>query len=521
MMQRMFARPRRRVALAIRQTLLAALSLSACGPADETSRRPVLETLLLPVEAICEAQVDGSGQVEVETDYLPHVVACENGGADFAALQAQAVAARSYLYYKIRSAGHIGDGQGDQVYTCGRGPNQAHLDAAASTAGQVLMYHDDVIAAFYVAGAIPSTDDCRPAPGDRDPTGTEHFVTYNEGRSGDALEQTSLGFVNPRNYANRGCKSQNGANCLSEHGVPYDRILRFYYGEDIELVNAEGPCAGPPPPPPPPPPACEQHVTDTELLVDDQDPCFEKQCAPGSNWYEVNAGERDHSYMTYTDATAEPACDGRWRFGVDRAGEYEVAVRIEDYGPPLSRSATYTVRHDGAEDRVTVDLEGQHGWVVLGTWPFAAGGPDAQWVYLPDNTGEAWVDENGPRLLYDAIRVRPALPAPPDAPSETPIPTADTGPSPPPEMDALGGSDFDADPSGPGSPSGDERPSTPEGPTPGNDAGEPAGRAPGVSQSVTPRDAEFNGGCQQTPGAPLLWIFLPIWLRKPSRRRGT
>lgn len=227
-----------------------AVLLLACG--EDPGATAALEHRSLPLEAICEAEVDGSGRVDVETDYLPHVVACENGGADFAALQAQAVAARTYLYYKIGRQGHIGDGQGDQVYSCGRAPGPEHIEAAASTAGRVLRYHGDVIAAFYVAGAIPSTDDCHPAPGDRDPTGTEHFVTYNEGRSGEGIEQTTLGWVNPQNWANRGCKSQNGADCLAEHGYAWEDIVRFYYGEDIEFVGTEGPCVAPPPPPLPP-----------------------------------------------------------------------------------------------------------------------------------------------------------------------------------------------------------------------------------------------------------------------------
>jgi hypothetical protein len=227
-----------------------AVLLLACG--EDPGATAALEHRSLPLEAICEAEVDGSGRVDVETDYLPHVVACENGGADFAALQAQAVAARTYLYYKIGRQGHIGDGQGDQVYSCGRAPGPEHIEAAASTAGRVLRYHGDVIAAFYVAGAIPSTDDCHPAPGDRDPTGTEHFVTYNEGRSGEGIEQTTLGWVNPQNWANRGCKSQNGADCLAEHGYAWEDIVRFYYGEDIEFVGTEGPCVAPPPAAAPP-----------------------------------------------------------------------------------------------------------------------------------------------------------------------------------------------------------------------------------------------------------------------------
>ncbi|MFZ4735634.1 MAG: SpoIID/LytB domain-containing protein [Bradymonadia bacterium] len=255
---------------------LAATGLLGCDGRPEV---PVLDgpwaRRLSALEAYCEAEVDGTGKVDVESVYLPAVVACENGNADFAALQAQAVAARSYLYYKLDRSGRIGDGQGDQVFTCNRPPGEAHREAVRTTAGQVLMYADAPIAAFYVAGAIPSTDDCRPAPGDRDPTSTERWVTYNEGRSADEVVQTELGFVDPRNFANRGCKSQNGANCLSERGYAWEQIVRFYYGEDIGLLRTDGPCvpsveplpdAAPPPPPQDAAPALPE---DAEPLVPD------------------------------------------------------------------------------------------------------------------------------------------------------------------------------------------------------------------------------------------------------------
>ena len=249
----MFAARRvRSIALSLSSALIVATA--GCGEVGDAADELALSTAAQPLEAFCSAEVQGTGSVDVETDYLPHVVNCENGGADFAALQAQAVAARTYLYYKLARQGNIGDGTGDQVFSCGREPGQQHRDAVNSTAGQVLRYQGTTIAAFFVAGAIPSEADCHANGGDNDPTGTEHFVTYNEGRSGDGLEQTSLGWVNPGNLANRGCQSQNGANCLSQHGYTYDRILHYYYGEDIELVTAEGACVNPPPPPPPPDP---------------------------------------------------------------------------------------------------------------------------------------------------------------------------------------------------------------------------------------------------------------------------
>ena len=51
--------------------------------------------------------------LDIEDDYLPHVVACENDGAGPEALRAQAVAARSYAYYKIGESVPVTDGQGD------------------------------------------------------------------------------------------------------------------------------------------------------------------------------------------------------------------------------------------------------------------------------------------------------------------------------------------------------------------------------------------------------------------------
>jgi hypothetical protein len=209
-------------------------------------RETQVETRRFPITAYCEANVEGTGWIDTETNYVPHVVACENGGAPFEALKAQAVAARTFLYYKMDGPGQIGDGTHDQVYTCGNQPNQDHYDAAAATAGQVLRYSGVTICSFYVAGAIPSTNDCVAAPGDPDPTSTEWAVTYNEGLSGNNINQSDLGWVDPANIHNRGCMSQNGSSCLdSNRGYNYVDILHFYYGQDIILHTATGPCVNP------------------------------------------------------------------------------------------------------------------------------------------------------------------------------------------------------------------------------------------------------------------------------------
>src|SRR5262245_4893033 len=55
--------------------------------------------------AHCTIDVDGIGTIDMEADYLPHVVQCENGGAPLEALKAQAIAARSVAYYAIETSG--------------------------------------------------------------------------------------------------------------------------------------------------------------------------------------------------------------------------------------------------------------------------------------------------------------------------------------------------------------------------------------------------------------------------------
>ena len=217
----------------------AAMVVAVAGCQPDT---PDLAVVQMPVTAVCTAQVDGIGAVDVESDYVPHVVACENGNADFEALKAQAVAARSVLYHTMGAHGSIGDGQHAQVYSCARAPSQAHYDAAAATAGQVLTYNGNIVYAFYVSGAIPSSSGCVAQAGDNDPHGVEHYVTYNWNNSGASVEQTNLGWVNAQNWANRGCKSQNGAHCLAGQGWGYRDILKFYYGMDIGFDSGTGAC---------------------------------------------------------------------------------------------------------------------------------------------------------------------------------------------------------------------------------------------------------------------------------------
>ncbi|MEB2323984.1 MAG: hypothetical protein OZ921_15840, partial [Sorangiineae bacterium] len=227
----------RRARLAVLAVLVA-----GCGPA-EVGEGPLgerSERVSAPSDAYCSITVTGTGTIDLEGDYLPHVIQCENGGAGLEALKAQAIAARSVAYYAIATGGSICDGQGCQVYSCGATPNATQRAAVDATRGMYLSYAGMLTYGFYVAGdGATSPPACRGAGG-----ATEKYVTYNQGKSGTGVTQTSLGYIGPPGYGqNRGCMGQWGARCL-ENGKGYDyrQILQFYYGDDIGTPIAKGPC---------------------------------------------------------------------------------------------------------------------------------------------------------------------------------------------------------------------------------------------------------------------------------------
>jgi hypothetical protein len=205
---------------------------------------PAVQGVPAPLpSAHCEIQVEGHGLIDMETDYLPRVVVCENGGANLEALKAQAITARSVAYYAIETSGGICDSQGCQVYTCANQPQEIHYRAVEETSGMYLLYNDTLTYGFYVAGDNNvSPPSCVGASG-----ATEGWVTYNEGKTGTDVEQTALGWIhNPGETGygqNRGCMSQWGARCLENHnGYDYLGILRFFYGDDIMLIQGAGEC---------------------------------------------------------------------------------------------------------------------------------------------------------------------------------------------------------------------------------------------------------------------------------------
>ncbi|MBK8013693.1 MAG: hypothetical protein IPK13_20375 [Deltaproteobacteria bacterium] len=366
------------------------LLLAGCG-----QEPPLFGLHALPLDAFCAADVVGVGSVDVETEYLPRVVACENGEAPPEALRAQAVAARSYLYYTLLRDGVIRDGPDAQVYTCAKTPDERHLDAVRTTAGEVLAYQGVQVAAFYVAGAIPSTESCRPEIDDADPFDTENFVTYNAGQTGTDVVQTTLGSVDPENLANRGCMSQNGAACLAAVGKDYKEILSFFYGRDIDLVTSFGPCI-------------EVYVSPCTIsaleptLVDDSDGCFLHDCDGLPEWTEVatGIGAQHRRLAAGAGAGAGASCEGRWRFNFAAEGEYLVEVHIPE-GAPGASAASYEVHHQEDVTVLSIAQTAVDTWLTLGTFRFDVG--DEQWVQLHRDEGTASTGD----LIFDAVRLTP------------------------------------------------------------------------------------------------------------------
>jgi MYXO-CTERM domain-containing protein len=378
-------------------------------------------------EAFCSIHVIGQRSYAIETDYLPRIVYCENGGADFEALKAQAIAARSVAYYEAALDGSICDSQSCQHASC-EGSAAATLAAVPDdvfraveeTSGMYLMHDGTLTYGFYVAGS----DDfqgasCVGLSGD---AATEKWVTYNDGRSGTEVEQTALGTrfdPDDREYGqNRGCMSQWGARCLEEEGFDAIDILRFYYGEDIEVAQAPGECV------------------DDDASIDTDDECGDAACtgrededscpedcepcgtvaSQRATIIEENEdcfiGSGDPQYfheepdghggtLLWTESTKNLAYNtGEWQFHFEEAGDYLVEAYLE-YGYADEWSARYRVTHGGEESHLRVDQSRAAGWIQLGVFDFEEGHHD-QGLVLADLSGE-----RGNVIVFDAVRLVP------------------------------------------------------------------------------------------------------------------
>lgn len=201
------------------------------------------------------AYTEGSVMVDVESQYIPAVIACEWGlGLNRTAVGAASIIVRSYLYYSLGRSGAIYDGEEAQVYErdCGHSNRVvpgSYVSGTALTDGVILTYKGTRVAAFHVDGnlyetsggshtQVPKTEDCYDDPG----TLNGRRITFNEGLVGRNIEQSPIGWVHWSNDANRGLASQEGIRCLSVHtSRSMWGIVRFYYGADVVFSCLEHP----------------------------------------------------------------------------------------------------------------------------------------------------------------------------------------------------------------------------------------------------------------------------------------
>jgi hypothetical protein len=227
---------------------VSALAVVLCGLSACEPSQPLLGRQVRALSAICSVEVikDGAslGVKDVEKDYLPNVVNCESGDLHPEALKTQAVASRTYVYYKLASGGTaITSGTSVQVYDCPRKIylGQKHYDAVNATAGQILTYMGKPIWPCFNAGVSPTNPPCTAKTG----VGADTCCTNNAGKSGAGITQSPCGYVDPKNYLNRGCMCQNGADCYAKTGKLYVEIIKAYFGDDIQLETATGSCISP------------------------------------------------------------------------------------------------------------------------------------------------------------------------------------------------------------------------------------------------------------------------------------
>jgi len=155
---------------------------------------------------------------------LPYVVAAENDIAPFESMKAQAVASRTFAYYKKENPSgasfDIYDDSRDQNYKPWLVLTDNLINSVSQTNGIVLKWGGVIICSFYISGDGSYAQ----------------YVTYNEGKSGEGITQSSIGWItNPPslNPYNRGAMGQIQANALANDGYTWQNILKYFYGNDI------------------------------------------------------------------------------------------------------------------------------------------------------------------------------------------------------------------------------------------------------------------------------------------------
>jgi stage II sporulation SpoD-like protein/GDSL-like lipase/acylhydrolase family protein len=184
--------------------------------------------------------VVGLGELALD-DYVARVVTGELGNSrQIEALKAQAIAARTYLQRALHDAPSLGTAanpvrNGQDFQVAATRAMTLPSRAAQETRGGVAFYRGRLILANYVAGAPWSAGAWKGITSAKHPT--EKYVTYNFARVGASVLPTHQ--ADMRRSDNRGTLSQNGADALAARGWTWPRILRFFYGEDLEFTLPE------------------------------------------------------------------------------------------------------------------------------------------------------------------------------------------------------------------------------------------------------------------------------------------
>lgn len=197
-----------------------------------------------------------AGWMDLEEQYIPAVVSAETIVHKWAAAQAIAIVARTYVLRAVREDPKLGTEEkpiesSERFQLFASSATGEGKEAAQATKRLVCRYGGQLILCNSVAGALWTG---KGSPGE-DPTDSEKWVTYNEGKAGKAVKPSSISLVSRPD--NRGCLSKHGAEWLaSEATYDFPAILRYFYGADLEVApfNVPSPTPHTAPQPTPRPP---------------------------------------------------------------------------------------------------------------------------------------------------------------------------------------------------------------------------------------------------------------------------
>jgi hypothetical protein len=196
------------------------------------------------------------GLMATEEEYLPGVVDCELGWftAERAALEAQAIAARTYLAHYLDRHGLDAVVPIGPHFQCWRRPRLDRSRAAVSaTSGAVLRLDGRLIYANYASGASRLDSRCRPpsprAFGYRYATWDELRRAWDRGERFTGHAWTEILVTHNRDRRpprrtpqagddekNRGALGQYASVCLAEtEDLDTVALLRHFYGPDVEV----------------------------------------------------------------------------------------------------------------------------------------------------------------------------------------------------------------------------------------------------------------------------------------------